>query len=639
MNDAKRAAEATQLEVRAASKADTSRQPIARLKRAVGVLGHYSWRQIARRGWSQLRRQIADERVIDVPPAPAGLRLEIPDAAREVARIVVDDWSGSKYFYRGDLSSGRLMLLNREAELGWPINWMRNLDDLPHLWRFQLHYHEYLLAWVAAGDADREMRWQTVWNALASWIASHSPDQTRQSADAWHPYCISRRLAVWFWLLALDRPPGRDESAIVASIWQQAGYLQRNLERDVSGNHLMENLTVLVLAASFLECEESEKWFATAERFLDKELERQILPHGEHFERSPMYHCQVLANVLKMAVVARRFDPRFRERWLDTARSMIGFLAAIKTPGGEIPLLGDSVLGEAPTTRQIEQLARLAKIESIEPTPGVSERGGYWVFRRDGAEPSEFLLFDREAVCADTLPAHGHCDLLNVTGDIGGRPWLIDSGNFDYEASTMRQYCRSSIAHNVATVDGENQCAIWSRFRMGRRGRVISRSGGEGNGLVWATAAHDGYRSYRVARLNRLVAAASDGGCWICVDWAESAADTSLTGFLHLSPAIQVTCDEANSSPFTFSLGDGIVEARITFVGVRSVTRRAGWYCPAFGIREPAMVFEYEEGPERKALPGWILQWRAVPLEVSELGERLGTLLPELAKLFNWKTQ
>jgi hypothetical protein len=193
-------------------------------------------------------------------------------------------------------------------------------------------------------------------------------------------------------------------------------------------------------------------------------------------------------------------------------------------------------------------------------------------------------------------------------GSVAGRRWIIDSGNFDYEDSSMRRYCRSSMAHNVVTVDGQNQCDIWSKFRMGRRGRVSQLTEGEQSGFCWASASHDGYRQLGVERLKRVVAVNPENCCWICIDFASGDRQLPLLGYLHLAQHIKIRGPENLSDRFrTFYLDDGASQRRIDFFGVDQVRILKGWHCPAFGVRETSSVFEYRQTTATRTPPGWAM--------------------------------
>ena len=74
---------------------------------------------------------------------------------------------------------------------------------------------------------------------------------------------------------------------------------------------------------------------------------------------------------------------------------------------------------------------------------------------------------------------------------------MFDAGVTSYEADPMRQYCRSTRAHNTVEVGGADQCEFWSAFRVARRGRprdVVFERLEDGFRL---TGWHDGYERLR----------------------------------------------------------------------------------------------------------------------------------------------
>ncbi len=75
-----------------------------------------------------------------------------------------------------------------------------------------------------------------------------------------------------------------------------------------------------------------------------------------------------------------------------------------------------------------------------------------------------------------------------------GVPLLVDTGTSTYAPGPVRDYERSTAAHNTVEVDGANSTEVWGAFRAARRarvGKVVARDDG---GVLMAGAAHDGYR-------------------------------------------------------------------------------------------------------------------------------------------------
>ncbi len=581
-----------------------------RIDRAVQVAINYRWSQIARRGWKLLRRRVQGTRPIVVKSQEGNpvLRSDL-SALKSLAKIFVERGRKIPNSERSDLTTGSIVLLNLRRELGTPIDWEFERCEQPsHLWRFQLQYHEFLLSF--AGD-ERSPGFSQIWPIVDEWIAAHEIGEISSNDDSWHPYCISRRLSVWLWLVLFAKPPTGHER-VLKSLFAQADYLAANLEFDPGGNHLLENYTAIGLAGSFFDGAKSESWLAAVELGLRSELPRQMLEHGEHFERSPMYHCQILANLLALAHATKTVRPSLAEYCASQSRKMIDFVAAILHPDGEIPLFGDSGFGESPDIRLLQELANVAGVEWAAPPQGTNP-GPYWVLRRGDSA----LIFDAGPVGPRELPAHSHCDLLGLEASIDGRRWFVDSGNFNYDSDSMRQYCRSSVAHNVVVVDDREQCDIWSKFRMGFRGKSIGFESGQRAGADWATARHDAYRRDRVRWLGRLLVGWGDA--WMCGDFAESDRRPKLTGYLHLAPEVSVH----RVGERRFELSDQCNRRRLDFFGVDDVEMGEGWYCPGFGrrVRNQCFVYRQSEGPATAL--GWLLDIVDATSSVELDGRRL----------------
>ena len=325
---------------------------------------------------------------------------------------------------------------------------------------------------------------------------------------------------------------------VLKSLASQANHLSKNLERDLGGNHLVENAAALAILGGSTECPRSLAWISTATNILAAELPKQILPHGEHFELAPMYHCQMLGALLRIKTCCNQHPKlvALLDQYIDP---MLKFIVSILHPDGEIPLFADSGFYEAPSINELLSVAKLNKHPEIKPEESKNCKvGDYQIF----GSANIFVIADFGPLAADGLPAHGHCDAFNLEVSVAGQRWIVDSGNFDYEDDSMRHYCRGSIGHNVVTVDDLNQANIWSKFRMGRRPAVSNFRSGMSEQWQWASAAHDGYAKVGAQNLRRFVAAKST--VLACVDQTtlnSHRANQKLIGYLHLHPEINVT--------------------------------------------------------------------------------------------------
>ncbi len=505
------------------------------------------------------------------------------------------------------LLRGEFRFLDTSRELPDPVDWqLQQYPDAAHLWRFHLHYHEFLLDLVAEGTKhDDAEHFDRAWNLVDQWIEGNRLDDPRVAADAWHPYCISRRLPAWMLLWTASPPVEELAQRVLGSMFCQARFLSRHLEWDVRGNHLLENARAMVLVGSFLDGPNADRWLRRGAKVFRKELEQQILDHGEHFERSPMYHAEMLEAVLDVRDVTVGLMPELARSCDLAASRMARFLEDIVHPDGRIPLLGDSCFGHS---AEVDQLAdRVDERGSDENARGIPKEqplgrvtGDYWTF----GDRDHFLIFDAGPVGPDHLPAHAHADLLGFEASFAGQRLFVDGGVFNYEDDAMRRYCRSSAAHNVLTVDDVDQCDLWSRFRMGYRGWPGKLASGQTDGFSWARATHNAYRRLGVPKVGRWVACRPDGP-WLCVDWAEGTGRHTLTQHLHLHPDVtaQITADDQ------LRLTAAGVSLQLRFLTPGQITLTDAWYCPEFGRRLESSVVRWTSETALPVVCGWQLTW------------------------------
>jgi uncharacterized heparinase superfamily protein len=529
-----------------------------------------------------------------------------PDLAA-LARRKFHDRAGQAASQRAEqIREGRYEFLHREHSLPDPVDWrLESHSGTAHLWRFHLHYHEFLLDLAAKGLETGETAWfDRAWQLVLDWIEHNRLDDDRVLADAWHPYCISRRLPVWLCLWLAAPPDPTCQERILGSMLWQMRYLDRHLEWDVRGNHLLENLRAMALMGAFFAGSEAERWLDRAATLLTRELAEQILPHGEHFERSPMYHAEMLEAVLDVRDAVAGLRPDLAEQCHVAGRKMAAFLRAILHPDGEIPLLGDACLGQGPhLAARMDRAEEDALSKDALPrkaTSGAEQVGNYWVYRNGG----EMMLFDAGPVGPDHLPAHAHADLLSLEASIGGRRLFVDSGVYNYDDDPMRQYCRSTAAHNVLQIDGQDQCDMWSRFRMGSRGWPSGLAHGKEAGFSWARAQHNAYRRLGVPVVGRWVAC-RPGGPWFCIDWAEGKGTHELTASLHLHPEVHV--EQVADARLRLTLNGMPFQLEWLTPGLATVSE--SWYCPELGRRQQAPVVRWQASRALPAVCGWCLTW------------------------------
>jgi uncharacterized heparinase superfamily protein len=331
---------------------------------------------------------------------------------------------------------------------------------------------------------------------IDDWIAGNPRRSPGSWRYAWRPYNLSVRVVVWMQELAQRR--GRLDSAFLArtlhSLAEQLRFLERHLETDLHGNHLIKNLRALLWAGAFFQGPEAERWRRLGQDLLADELDEQILADGMHYERSPAYHCQVLNDFLdiRQALPARNAPHCALYDRLDAVLARMGEVAGLLChPDGGIALFNDGGLGMARAPRELRAAAaRLAGtvLATIEG-PFALPAAGYWGLRRGG----DYLILDCGPLGPAYLSGHGHGDALSFEWSTGGRRIIVDQGTYQYAAGDRRRQSRSTLAHNTVSVDGAEQSDLYGAFRCGRRAETeVLAWRPQGDGFLFE-GTHDGF--------------------------------------------------------------------------------------------------------------------------------------------------
>jgi Heparinase II/III-like protein/Heparinase II/III N-terminus len=341
----------------------------------------------------------------------------------------VELWRSPAFDGGARVEDGEIDLLGKRLPYP-PPEW--NPLGLERLRRFHLHYGEEVLHLARRGDGDGARR------AARAWIEGNPPAR----GDGWHPYPLSTRVGNW--IAAASLAPGLADATFADSLWRQLAYLERNVEDDVLGNHVIRNARALVLGGVAFGADKLERHgFA----LLERELPEQVLPDGGHYERSPTYHLIVLRDLLEIRAASGAVS-------LDAPiERMRGFAAAVARPDGRPAPFNDGGLDLAP------------ELELPAPPHGLTvfPDTGYAVVR----EGRLWLAFDCGPPAPRFLPPHAHADGLSFQVWISGRPLVVDSGTYTYEAGRERDWFRGTRAHATVSVDGRDQFESWGAFRTG----------------------------------------------------------------------------------------------------------------------------------------------------------------------------
>jgi uncharacterized heparinase superfamily protein len=340
-----------------------------------------------------------------------------------------------------DIEKGIFRFLNVSMNLGKPINW--NIKSASLLWEYNLHYFQYLS--LLPSGLKNEL--------CKQWI--HNNKSIKEVG--WNPYPLSLRIVNWI-------KAGIEQPDVIYNLYKQASYLHRSVEYFYSGNHLLENARALIFAGTFINRKhESLKWKETGLTILRSELHEQVLNDGGYYERSPMYHALMLELVLDIINILEQEHPD-RPFLIKTAQRMSDYLISVTHPTGNIALLNDATEEIAPPTEQIMQY--INRLTGYKPICKVAfPETGYFLFNKDPI----YCVIDGAPVGPDHLLAHAHADIFSYELSFEKKKVIVDSGVYEYQKGAMRDYVRSTRAHNTVCIDGVDQVECWDRFRVARR--------------------------------------------------------------------------------------------------------------------------------------------------------------------------
>lgn len=530
------------------------------------------------------------------------------------------------------LASGTFAFVNDRRALGRPIDW--HARDASQLWRYHLHYFDYLPELLLADAAPEAL------SLMSDWL-TRVPLAEGSTRDAWHPYVVSLRVVNWMLCLAALPRDLAPSAPLLDSLAAQTVFVQRNLETDVGGNHLLKNLKALAIAGCFWDGREAR---SLQERFTTEfvsTLTRQLRSDGGHYEQSPMYHAQVLGDSVELAAVLRHRGIAVPELDALIAR-MQRFLRHVCHPDGELVQFGDTAAGMVPEPAAL--LAAAAILESRNPDGELAPRHALLLLTlaRLPATPSHpnrsvashlspetvlepaasgfvtltpagepgFLAADAGPVCPDDLPAHAHSDLFGFEVSVGATRMVVDSGVSEYVAGPWREYFRSTRAHSTVMVDDAEQSECWGSFRVARRARIVAARVEQGPVARGFSAAHTGFEHLPqpVRHRRRFLVVAER--CWLIVDELDGDGVHTWTTFLHLHADVKLSAANGSRRVATRDAAAlGIawfgVPAPRCVSGERDPLQ--GWHAPAFGCVAASPTLIATSRAQLPARFGWLL--------------------------------
>jgi uncharacterized heparinase superfamily protein len=504
----------------------------------------------------------------------------------------------------GETEAGDVTFLNTTISLGQEdgVAWTDPvLDDQPQLWSIKLYGFEFL-RWLVFGNEHpsdnpeahaRCRRWLRDW-ARSPETAIGAEEYLR---GTWTPHSVSLRILnlarYYSWCVGAETDVAFP-SLLRRLIYKNALFLENHVEYEVGGNHLIENAAALVMAGVLFP-DTDRGWLETGISILES-AQSQFLTDGGHFERSPMYHLIALTRYLTVLDLIGEGGRSRPSALMDIAEQATGYVRTVRPPDGRIPLLNDSVFGEA---IQLDSCLGYATELGIETRPRkrvLPDSGLFWL-----GEGDDRLLVDGGEFGPSHLPAHSHNDFLAVLWWVDGHRLLTDTGTYHYAPTSRRQYSRSVEGHNTVQVGSTEPVPVGGRYLAGRRPEPSVQYARVGDLTMF-----DGvYERYSLPGLSyrhrRRVFSAEDW--WLLQDKVNCDKSPSLRQRLHLHPQVSLGNHPATASGYTLQVSDEPV-AYVLSPDAASVMETTAPYFPEFGRERErsSLLVEPDSGTDTMSL-------------------------------------
>ncbi|MFZ0693886.1 MAG: heparinase II/III family protein [Alphaproteobacteria bacterium] len=365
-------------------------------------------------------------------------------------------------------------------------------------WAEAFHAFEWLRDLRALGGDPAHQRARKL---VKDWIVRHE----KWSKPAWRGDILGRRLASW--IAHYDFfAAGADDAfreQVNASLARQTRHLARVLPAELDGAALLFALKGLVLSGLALPGFDGA--LSRGIRMLTRELPRQVLPDGGHFERCPSLQLFVLRDLvdLRGALLAAQGNvPNEIQNAIDRMAPMLRFfrlgdggLALFNGGFEEQPWLIDLVLSRSESK---------GKPLAAAPHSGFQRlSAGRFAAVLDSGPPIRIQ-------CARDILDCAHAGTLSFEFAAGKDRVIVNCGAHWGRQAAWSRAARATAAHSTMIVEDTNSSEVFDwGLKDGPRTVLCRRSEREDGAAV--EASHDGYAALFGLRHRRRLQLLAEG--------------------------------------------------------------------------------------------------------------------------------
>ncbi|CAN5680063.1 hypothetical protein BH18ACI4_BH18ACI4_14550 [soil metagenome] len=439
--------------------------------------------------------------------------------------------------------------------------------------------------------------------------------------------------------------------AMMLTLFEQHGiYIQRHLEFSyiATSNHYLSNVVGLLwLGVCLPELEQADEWRAFGRREMLREMDKQVLPGGPHYELSTGYHRFVLELFLYSFVLCRANNVDIGNEYWQKLRSMIEYTHAYLRPDGQAPLIGDTDSGQVmpiashPAADHGYLLGIAAAVFnepafriSIDPPPEL-----FWILGRtaldtfrglaivetgaarsagfSGAgtfilrEQDSYLLLNASGTGLSGRGAHRHNDALSLEVAACGTSFISDPGTYVYTADLpLRHQFRSTGYHSTVEVDGreQNTTEAGTPFFIGDESRPHQLHWETSNQRDLVVAEHYGYENLPNGKIThrRAVAFEKRERYWLIEDTLSGSGRHTFRFCFHIAPGLEVLLQAGGHT----EIRDNENNARLLMASLNLNEKPEAeprWFSRNYGSKVPSVALCWTVESEAPLHVRWLL--------------------------------
>jgi uncharacterized heparinase superfamily protein len=381
-----------------------------------------------------------------------------------------------------EIYSGRYSLAGQIGESGGSSPFQ--IDPPSAEWQRELHGFGWLRHLRAA---DSELARLHARALVEDWLTDFG---------GWHPVAwdaevVGQRLISWFshsplLLRGAERPFYR---RFMRSLARQTRYLHRTASD--TGDGAPRLVAAIALAYAGLCMAGRPRLLRQASRWLDDELDRQILPDGAHISRNPRIIVELLLDLLPLRQTFLACDVAPSRALMSAIDRMMPMLRFFRHPDGALAHFN----GMGPTHADL--LATLLAYDDARGSP--LSNAPYAGYQRLEARNS-LVIMDTGVPPPYLVSSQAHASCLSFEFTGAGSRMIVNCGVPEFGDRQWRMVARSTAAHSTATIEDTSSARFASATWVCRRLGAVVMSGPRevrvaraGDPALEVTASHDGY--------------------------------------------------------------------------------------------------------------------------------------------------